>query len=118
MDVKPIIYYYPNGKIHRELWLSNGVRHRIKGPTYIDYDEIGNIFREAWICNNILHRIDGPAYIEYNNTAVRIKEKYYIDGVLLEGEKLEKYKNWVQNNNLVGREWTDEGKVLWRLSWL
>ena len=118
MDVKPVIEYYESGKKQQEFWRVNGISHRVDGPCYIEYYESGEIERESWYLNGSLHRIDGPAYIEYNNTAVRIKEKYYIDGVLLEGEKLEKYKNWVQNNNLVGREWTDEGKVLWRLSWL
>lgn len=97
--------WYKNGNIHRDgdlpayighsaigneyikQWYQNDCVHRDGDkPAIIQYDIEGNIISEEWYQNDKPHRSveKGPAYIEYNNNKTIKKEKYYLDGELVE----------------------------------
>ena len=96
----------------REEWHFNGFYHRVEGPCYIFYNKSGKIEEEYWYSNGNLHRVDGPAYNLYNKWGRT--EEWYLNG------KESTHKEWLVDNNLYKpyNTWTDEEKVLWRLSWL
>jgi hypothetical protein len=62
---KGSIVYTLNGKNHRVQFGPNA------GPSITTTDDNGEVLLEMWIINGILHRIDGPAYI--NNSITRYK---------------------------------------------
>ena len=81
------IFYYQNGKLHREedgptveytfgekRWYINGLLHRKNGPAI----EYANGDKE-WYLNGLLHREDGPAFYKrmYDGD-----KKWYINGLL------------------------------------
>ena len=114
MDVKPTIEYYKSGQIQREEWYINGKYHRVDGPADIFYYELGIIKQEYWYINGLYHRIDGPAYISYYESGKIEEEIWYLN------DKESNHKEWLIANNLYKpyNTWTDEERVLWRLSWL
>ena len=120
MDVNPTIEYYKSGQKHREVWYFDGISHRVDGPAYLRYYETGQIQREEWYINGISHRVDGPAYLRYYQSGKIEEEKWYLNDKELKNKELIEYKAWLIANNLykLYTTWTDEEKVLWRLSWM
>ena len=114
MDVKPKITYYKSGQIQLEEWYLNGKFHRVDGPAVIQYYKSGKKQQEFWRVNGISHRVDGPAYIYYNKSGKIEREYWYLNG------NVSNHKEWLIANNLYKpyNTWTDEERVLWRLSWL
>ena len=120
MGIKTNIEYWPNGNKRREEWYFNNDRHREDGPAFIDYHESGTVIREIWFINEQLHKPDSPAYIWYNKSGKIEREYWFVTDEDIVGEVLIKYKKWLIANNLYKpyNTWTDEEKVLWKLSWL
>ena len=121
MDIEPIIYYWPNGKVELKFYYINNKFHRVDGPATINYYETGKIERENWYFNGIQHRIDGPAVIFYYESGETELEFWYLNDKELKNKELIEYKEWLTNNNLFSKSninWTDEEKVLWRLTWV
>ena len=114
MVIEPKIKYYESGKKQREYWYINGLYHRVDGPAYISYYESGEVAQEYWYLNGISHRVDGPAYRLYYESGKIEEEEWYLNG------KESNHKEWLIANNLYKPYtiWTDEEKVLWRLSWM
>ena len=87
MDKKGNIYWYVDGKLHREdgpamithngseYWYKNDQLHREDGPAILGIDANGNTFQEWWI-NGKRHRENGPAVISTD------REYWYMHGVL------------------------------------
>ena len=101
------------GKKQRELWYLNGNNHRVDGPADISYYKSGKIERELWYLDDDYHRVDGPADISYYKSGKIKKEEWYLNG------KESNHKEWLIANNLYKpyNTWTDEEKVLWKLTW-
>jgi hypothetical protein len=73
--IEGFIYWFKEGKLHREdgpaviypggikeCWYYNDIKHRVDGPAVITKD-----FEEEWFFHGKLHREDGPAIIHYYN---------------------------------------------------
>ena len=108
-------WYWPDGKKRTEEWTFDGKTHRVDGPVIIQYYSTGNKREEYWYLNNQLHRIDSPAMILYYSSG-KIKREFWY----LIGEKAN-HKEWLIEHDLIEKPyntWTDEEKVLWRLSWM
>ena len=120
MVIEPKIKYYESGKIEREYWYINGLYHRVDGPAIIWYYESGKIKEEHWYLNDKLHRVDGPAYLRYYESGKIEEEIWYLNDKELKNKELIEYKAWLIANNLYKpyNTWSDEEKVLWRLSWI
>lgn len=99
--------YYINGKLHREdgpalilylnmkykeqFYINGKLQNRNDKPNVILYDlDTGYLRTEMWLnVDGKLHRDDGPACIEYHlnedgSDVVKISEKWYTNGVLVE----------------------------------
>ena len=113
MDINPIIHYHPNSSKRREQWYLNNHFYRADGPAYIQYYKSGKKQREVWYLNDDYHRVDGPADISYYKSGKIKKEEWYLNG------KESNHKEWLIANNLYKpyNTWTDEEKVLWKLTW-
>ena len=74
---------------------------------------------EFWIINDLLFRVDGPAYVQYDEEGVLELETWAFNGKEIEDKKLIQYKEWLTDNKLYKpyTQWTDEEKILWRLTW-
>ena len=120
IDAPAVIHYYESSNIQTERWCINGKTHRIDAPAITHYYKSGNIEREYWIINGIRQRIDGPAYIEYSELNLIKEELWYLNGKQLKNNELIEYNEWLTAYNLYKpyNTWTDEEKVLWRLSWV
>ena len=147
MDIEHKVYHWPNGNTHRELWFSNNVLHRIDGPAEICYNESGIIGEEYWLITgkynredgpaiilysktgrieqeywfsiNKLHRIDGPAAIKYFYFDDNKEEFWYLNDRQLSNKESIEYKEWLIDNNIYKpyNTWTDDEKILWKLTW-
>ena len=119
LEIKPFILYWPNGNTKTKQWIINKIRHRTDGPAIIDYSESGTIQREVWYLNNQYHRDHNPAISWYYESGKIDLKYWYINGKELKNNELIEYKEWLIDNNLYKpyNTWTDEEKVLWRLSW-
>ena len=113
MGVKSTSAYYPNGNKMRENWYLEGICHRVDGPATIYYYASGKIEREVWYLNGQLHRIDGPAIIDYSELYGIRRERWYLNN------EDSTHKEWLIEKKLYNKPyniWTDEEKVLWKLS--
>ncbi len=54
-------FYEPDGRLSRESWTVQGIKHRDGGPAEVKYDESGKVIYETWHIDGKLHREDGPA---------------------------------------------------------
>jgi hypothetical protein len=60
--MNPKIENYPNGRKSSEMWIVNGMQHRIDGPAYQSWYENGLKCVEKWHLNaHTPHRFGGPA---------------------------------------------------------
>ena len=113
--IEPTINYYDSGKIYQKYWMINSNFHRVDGPAYISYYESGTIQEEKWYLNGKFHRVDGPADSYYNKSGKIEREYWYLNG------NVSNHKEWLLEHNLYNKPyntWADEGKVLWRLTWI
>ena len=118
--MNPEIQCYNNGKFFSKEWTVNNRYHREDGPAIQRWRHDGSLWCEEWYIDNMHHRVDGPAYIRLSYEGRNDYSEWYFYGRQLDDNKIEDYKEWLISNNLVGKyytQWTDEEKVLWRLSW-
>lgn len=59
-------------------WYVNGIKHRINGPAFEEFDENNILTREIWYKNDQIHRIGGPALfiLKHKETSETIREWY------------------------------------------
>lgn len=94
-----VVEYYRNGRKEQEKWYEIPDRiHRENAPAVIEYHPNRVIAAKKWYKNGKLHREDGPAVIKYSTYGDFIYEEYYINGIRITKEELEKYK--AVNNSL------------------
>ena len=120
MEPTKVVNYYKDSCKENEAWYLKGKLHRVDGPAFVLYNKSGNIQYEAWYFNRKRHRVDGPAYIWYYESGQIEQEDWYINGNQL-NDKIIEYKEWLIDNNLYNKLyniWTDEEKILWKLTWL
>ena len=111
--------WYPDGQIKYEIWFNQGLYHRENGPCSQWWHPNGQIEYKSWFIHNKCHRIDGPAEIEWDDDGYLIFEKWYINDEELSDIRVTIYKKWLKGHNLYKPydTWSDEERVLWRLSW-
>src|ERR1700691_6274019 len=85
-----IIYYYLNGKKHRE-----------DGPAIICRD--GTLFHYL---NGKCHREDGPAFIKHDG-----REEWYLNSIHVTKE----VNDWIKENN-IPEVWNNSHKLLFKLT--
>ena len=115
VDAPAIIEYHESGGIQSIHWFINDNLHRVDAPAITEYHISGKIEEEQWYLNGQLHRIDGPAYILYHQSGNIHSSYWYLNG------KESNHKEWLLEHNLYNKPyntWADEGKVLWRLTWI
>ena len=116
---EPKIHYWPNRQKQLEKWCVGDIIHRVDGPAYRVWYETGNLLYDYWYFNNQSHRVDGPACRAWNGKGQLVYNEWYFFGNELNYKKSEEYIDWLHNYNLFEKTiWTDEEKVLWKLTWM
>ena len=113
--------WYKTGRKNYELWYLNGVYHRENGPSENWWFNDGNDEFRSWHINGKLHRINGPAVYRWDQKGKLIYELWFINGNRFPLDKVEDYKKWLIDYNLTKKnysQWTDDERVLWRLTWV
>lgn len=105
------ISWHVNDQMEKMIWYCDGNGHREGGPALRQWDDEGEISEEFWYNHGIRHRLYGPAYINY--TRELFKEFWYIDGVNITTQvslisSTYNLPHW--------SEWSDDDKLLFRLS--
>ena len=120
-DMNSFIWYYESGKVEREIWCLDDKKHRADGPAVISYYKTGEIEYKSWWVNGKLFRATSPNIIWYYKNGDIQQEEWYINDKKLDSQEIIKYKKWLEEyclNDKSYDQWTDEEKVLWRLSWM
>lgn len=117
---QPYIEYYHNTQKEYEQWTTNTEYHRVDGPAIQRWFKDGKLDYQEWYINGKAHRIDGPAAQTWDHNGRLKYEAWILDNEELKPDEVIKYKKWLVDYNLYNKQynlWTDEEKVLWRLSW-
>ena len=120
VEPNPYIEYHENGIKFRELWCFNDILHKVDGPAYQSWYDSSQLYKEEWYLNGKIHRAELPAVRTWNYIGKKITEYWYINGKHIISKDAATYKEWLIENNLIGKQynfWTDEEKILWRLTW-
>lgn len=80
-------------------YLRSRFLHNENGPAYISYDKNNIIAEEIYCLNSIKHRIDGPSVLNYKNGLLKYKF-YYFNGNFVNVNNDEDFKKFVKYNNI------------------
>lgn len=107
--MEPLIGYYDNRNIKREIYHVDGEYHREDGPAITQWYVDGEIMSEEYFINGKRHRDDGPAYISWTKDGLTTSEIYYYNGEY-HREDGPAYNVWFSNGVLASMDYFIHGK--------